>query len=234
MVMFDPAPERGPSSRAERVFLGVVAVAALGLFIAEIADNYSPVKLSALLVVLFWTPLLALHELGHAVVAHLLGWRVGQIVIGMGKPVWRFRAGSASVTVRMLPVEGFVRCVPTRLRRPQLESALIYFAGPGVELLLALAVLLFVGPDRLFSPSQQYATIAWQSLALAATTQAVLNLLPFATQSGDRVMHSDGLGIITSFLLPTAAYAEMIGQEFNEETQEWESDDPADWWKRDG
>lgn len=220
--MFDPSPERGPATRGERVFVGVIVVVFAGLFVAELLDDYSPVKMSALLVVLFWAPLLALHEVGHAAAAYVLGWRVGQVVIGMGRPMWRFRVGETSVEVRLLPVEGFVSCVPMRLRRPRLENALIYFAGPGIELLLALGVLVFVGPDRLLSASQDYEIIAWQSLALAATTQAVLNLLPFATQTGDRVIHSDGLGMIVSFLRPTAAYAEMVGQTFNEQTQEWE------------
>ena len=205
--MYDPGPQRGPSTTSEWVISGVFVAVILGLFTAEIFDDFKPYKLSALLVVLFWIPLLALHEVGHAVVAHLLGWRVGQIVIGAGKAIGRFRVGSARVEVRFFPFEGFVRCVPTKLRLPQLESAIIYFAGPGVELLLAACIMIAVGPDRLLSVSNEYWLIVLQSLALAAASQAVLNLIPFVVQEQDRVMHSDGLGIIVSFLRPTWYYA---------------------------
>lgn len=68
----------------------------LGLFVAEICHDYQPVKLSALLVVLFWVPLIALHEAGHAVVASLLNWYVGQVVIGMGRLLTSFRVGTPS------------------------------------------------------------------------------------------------------------------------------------------
>src|SRR5262249_32562603 len=147
---------------------------------------------------LFWIPLLALHECGHAFVASLLGWRVETIVIGMGRVLFQFRMGRTNVEVRLIPVEGFVRSAPTRLRLPRLENALIYFAGPGVELLLAFCILLAIGSDRLFTLTDDYQLIIWQSLALAATSQAVLNLIPFAVDSHGRTLLSDGLGIIHS------------------------------------
>jgi len=232
--MYHSDSNEGPSTRGEWWIAGGALVLLLGLFIAEICIDYTPVKLSALLVVVFWIPLLALHEGGHAVAARLLGWHVGQVVIGMGKAIGKFRVGTAIVELRVIPIEGFVRCVPTRLRRPQTESALIYFAGPGVELLLALLVLLLIGSDRLFTASEDYSTITWQSLAVAGTSQAVLNLLPFAIRTKTGTLLSDGLGICASFLRPEAYYAQMIGMTFDVQEQEWQAYDPADWWKRGG
>lgn len=220
--MYDPAPRRDPSTPSEWITAGIFLAIFLGLIVADIFQNYHPVKLSALLVVLFWIPLLALHEAGHAVVAYLFGWHVKQIVVGMGKILGRFRIGRARVEVRLFPVEGFVSCAPIRIRLPQLESALIYFAGPGVELLLALAILFVVGPERLFQVSEDYGLIVCQSLALAAAAQAVLNLIPFAVHTPEGVLASDGLGIILSFFRPPGYYEEMAGQRY----------DPADWWKR--
>jgi hypothetical protein len=225
-------PRRGPSTRSEWLISAVVAIVLLGLLAAEVADNYTPAKLSALLVVLFWVPLLVLHEGGHALAAYLLGWYVGQVVIGMGKTIARFRVGTANVEVRIIPVEGFVGCVPTRIRFPRLESALIYFAGPGVELLLALAILLLVGPERLLSRSEEYWLIICQSLAVAATSQAILNLMPFAVRTSGRPLYSDGLGIILSFIWPISQYEQMIGLKFDDQKEECEEHDPADWRKR--
>ena len=192
--MSSPDRKDSPLSPQERWFYGIFMAVVLGLFVAEICHDYQPVKLSALLVVLFWVPLIALHEAGHAVVASLLNWYVGQVVIGMGRLLTSFRVGSALVEIRLFPVEGFVRCVPRDLRQPQLRSALIYFAGPGVELLLALGILLLVGADRLLTRSDDYVLIVWQSLALASVAQGVVNLIPHALHPPDGEKASDGLG----------------------------------------
>jgi hypothetical protein len=231
-TVFDPDRERGPLTPSELGISVTFLVVALGLFAAEIFHNFQPIKLSALLVVLFWMPLIALHEAGHAVVAALLNWSVGQVVVGMGRTVRSFRLGRAIVELRLFPVQGFVRCVPRTIRLPQLESALIYFAGPGVELLLAAVILLLVGPTRLLTRTDDYLLIAWQSLALASVVQGVLNLIPTSIRSPSGEIPNDGLGIILSFLRPNSYYAQMAGATWNEREQEWDAWDSADWWKR--
>jgi hypothetical protein len=49
-----------------------------------------------------------------------------------------------------------------------------------IELLLAAGVLMMLGPGQLFSHSDDWRIIAWQSLAAAATVGGVLNLIPHA------------------------------------------------------
>jgi membrane-associated protease RseP (regulator of RpoE activity) len=209
--MYSPGPMRGPMNNQERWGYSIFLLVILGLFAGDVCTDYAPVKLSAFLFVLFWIPLLALHEAGHAVMAALLGWRVDKVVIGMGRPVTSFRVGSASVEVRAVPLEGFARSVPTDLRMPGLKHALIYLAGPGVELLLAGAILWSVSPQQLLSHSDKYGMIVWQSLALAATVGGVLNLIPHAVQtSSGSVIPNDGLGIILSLSRPASAYAGLM------------------------
>jgi hypothetical protein len=74
--------------------------------------------------------------------------------------------------------------------------------------------------------------ITWQSLALAAAAQAVLNLIPSAVWTPEGDIANDGLGIIRSFRKPDGYYAQMIGQTYNETDDDREQYDPADWWKR--
>jgi hypothetical protein len=204
--MFDPGPRREPSTPAQWWFTGIALVLVLGLFAADIIHDFHPVKLSAFLVVLFRVPLLLLHEAGHAVVAYVLGWKVIQIVIGMGKQIGSFRLGHAKIELRVFPVEGFVRCIPTNLHLPGLKNAIIYLAGPGADLLVAFGTLALIGPDRLFQPSEHYWDILWQSLALAAASQGIMNLIPFAMSTPEGDIVSDGLGIILSMLRPSSTY----------------------------
>jgi hypothetical protein len=229
--MFAPPPrQQGPLSRSQLVGVAIMAGLFLTLFIGEVISNYQPAKLSALFVIFFWVPLLVLHEGGHAAMAALLGSHVGQIVIGMGNVVHTFHVGSAVVEIRLLPLEGFVRQVPTNLHLPQLKSALIYFAGPAADLLVAGGVLGLIGPERLFTASEDYVIIAWQSLALAGAVQGVLNLIPHYIETPDGFIPNDGLGIIRSFTLPDSYYASMIGWRFNEREGEWETGDESERW----
>jgi hypothetical protein len=232
--MYDPQTGSGPLAPWQKWFCAGLLAIVLGWLLFETFHDFAPVKLAPLLLILFWMPLMALHEAGHAAVARLLGWYVGKIVLGMGPELGRFRLGDADVEVRLVPVEGFVQCVPTNLRWPRLKSALIYFAGPGADLLVALGILLAVGPGRLFSESADVGLLVVQCLALAAASQAALNLIPHAVFTPNGPLANDGLGIILSFVQPTAYYAQMIGQTYNERERDWESHDPADWWKRDG
>jgi hypothetical protein len=217
--MYDFGQQHRPLSPQERWAGGIFLAVLLALFTAEILHDYHPAKLSALLIVLFWIPLLALHEAGHAVAAALLNWHVDQVVVGMGRLVHAFRVGTAAVEIRLFPVEGFVRCAPRDLRRPQLKQACIYFAGPGVELLLALVILLVVGPDRLLTKTTDYLLIGWQSLAAAGAAQGVLNLIPQSLKTPRGEIPNDGLGILCSVLRPDRYYADMIRDTHPERTR---------------
>src|SRR5690242_4314556 len=85
--MFNPAHQKGPVTPGERNFVVLLATVILGLFVADIVRDYEPIKLTVLLFLLLWIPLLALHEAGHALMAALLGWYVGRVVIGVGRLV---------------------------------------------------------------------------------------------------------------------------------------------------
>ncbi|QDU63174.1 Peptidase family M50 [Planctomycetes bacterium Pan216] len=206
---FDANDEKPPATSSERWMLVVFSLILLGFFVADIAVNFQPIKLTALLFLLFWMPLVALHEAAHAVVAHALGWRVLKTVVGMGSVLGQWTIGGTSVELRMIPLVGFVRTVPTRIRQPNVENALIYFAGPGVELLLVAVIYAILGADLLRSSTDAW-VITLQSLALAATVGGVLNLIPMPVREGDRSIPNDGLGIILSLLTPREQFEEMM------------------------
>ncbi|MDH5673093.1 MAG: tetratricopeptide repeat protein [Myxococcales bacterium] len=191
---YDPAPRR-PLSRGERNLAALFALSLFGILCAELLSDFEPAKLSVFFILLFWVPLLVLHELGHALMARLLGWGVHEMVLGFGPELLRLSLLGTRVSLRMVPVEGYVVPYPSDLRSARLKSALIYAAGPGAELLFVLVLLLVVGSDVMFTRTGDLGLIALQSAAVAAMIGALQNLVPHAAAGGA----SDGLGILMSF-----------------------------------
>jgi len=100
--------------------------------------------------------LVAIHEWGHFIAAKSVGVRVYEFALGMGpKLVTYMRRGGTDYTVRALPIGGFVN--PKGMqpddpittdgingRRPA-ERALVYLAGPLMNIILGLFVLTMSG-----------------------------------------------------------------------------------------
>jgi len=189
--------DKEPTSKAEKIFLLVISIVFLFMMSMEIMTNYEPKKLGALLFVIFWIPLLFIHEFGHAIMAKALGWRVKRIVIGFGKVLVTTKLLNAPMEIRSIPLEGFVQIAPSTIQLARVKHALIYFSGPGIELLIFLIIMLSLGGfDQLFIVSNDYFRIALQSFAFAALAGAIINLIPIGIMTQDGSTPNDGLGII--------------------------------------
>jgi hypothetical protein len=195
-----------PLTRGERWAEAIIGIVIFGLFTAEVVVNFHPVKLSILFFVLWWIPLLAFHEAGHALTALGLGWRVGRVVLGIGRPVLRFQWGRVGVEVRMFPISGFTRLRPRDLRAPRLKNFLIYAAGPGAEILAVGLLLLVLGYDRLVTQTDSIPIIAAQSFAIAAATGVVTNLIPMTSNLDSGETANDGMGMLVSLTTPRAQF----------------------------
>lgn len=204
--MYDPSPQRGPQTPGEKLFVRLLVMGLVCFLLVELAQDFTPVKLSVLFFFLFWCPLLVLHEAGHALMAAGLGWSVEQIVIGMGEPLKQFKLGAVDVEWRMLPIEGFVRCRPKNLELSRLKNALVYFAGPGIQIAFAGLILLALGPEQLLQRSNEIRLIAVQALAAASLVSGVINLIPFSAETPDRKIVNDGLGILLALFTPKEQY----------------------------
>jgi membrane-associated protease RseP (regulator of RpoE activity) len=231
--MVDTKKEPEPMTAGEINFLAFFLAVVLGLFVAEIIHDYKPVKLTALFIVLWWMPLLVVHEAGHALMAAALGWHVGRVVIGFGRLVHKFRVGGTAVEVRMIPLEGFIVPIPRDLRVPRLKSALIYFAGCGAQLVILAVVVAVVGLETMVSASDQVPVLAAQSLGVVVLLRCVFNLLPLWVSDNnspdpDKRIASDGLTIIRSFTRPEDDFAALVGLTYNDEAGEWVRAGPAD------
>ncbi len=204
--MYDPSPQRGPQTPGEKLFVRLLVMAIACFLLVELAQDFTPAKFSVLFFFLFWCPLLVLHEAGHALMALVLGWSVEQIVIGMGEPLKQFKLGTVDVEWRMVPIEGFVRCRPKDLDWPRLKNALVYFAGPGIQIAFSGLILLLLGPERLLQRSNEIGLIAVQALAAASVVSGVINLIPFSAETPERKIVNDGLGILLALFTPRERY----------------------------
>jgi len=205
----------GPSSRSERWILAGFLLVILGLFAVELLRDPAPVKLSVLFVLLWWIPLLFIHEGAHALMARILGWGVRRVVIGFGPVLKRWRREGLDVEIRRIPVSGFVQSYPRDTRFPRTKDALIYAAGPGSELLVALAVAGALGWDALLTVNDSIPRLAAQSLAAAAAIQAVINLIPGMVSDprdavGRRFSPTDGMGLLTAWFQDPRDYQRQV------------------------
>ncbi len=137
--------DKGKAPLSEILILyGIVGL--MLLFISlEIFTNYEPRKMAALMFLLWWMPLVLLHEFGHAVMAKWFGWGIERTVVGFGRIVYEGKLFGAPLEVRMVPIEGFVQIQSLGQEGARIKNALIYFAGPGIELLLFLAIGVMLG-----------------------------------------------------------------------------------------
>ncbi|MCA9608889.1 MAG: site-2 protease family protein [Myxococcales bacterium] len=204
--MHDPAPDRPPEGNERWMLLGAFLVA-LGALIAIVVEDYEPVKLAPVFMLLSWFPLIAWHELGHAVVARLVGWRVDAIVVGFGGVAFAFEVGSIRCAIKMYPLGGYVTPRPRSTDGIRWKSALVYAAGPLAELLLVGVVALVLGPDTLLTRTDAIGVIALQAVAIAASLGVVFNLVPRRVQTERGESYTDGMGILVSLLRPPESYA---------------------------
>ncbi len=189
--------DKEPSSKTEKIFLIVISIAFLFMMTMEISTNFEPKKLGALLFVVFWIPLLFIHEFGHALMAKILGWQVKRIVLGVGKIMMVTRLFNAPVEIRSIPLEGFVQIAPKTVKLARFKHALIFFAGPGIELLVVFMITYWLGGfEQLFIVTNDYTRIALQGFAFAALAGAILNLIPLGIVTKDGSTPNDGMGIL--------------------------------------
>lgn len=204
--------DKQPVSLSEILTLYGVAGIFMVLIGLEIFSQYEPRKLAALMFVLWWMLLVFLHEFGHAVVAKWLGWRVNRTVIGFGRVMFHGTLFGAPMEVRMVPVEGFVQIAPNDVHGARYKSALIYFAGPGIELLLFLVIMLTMGVSHFFVIEDDYGKLALQSLAFAAAAGAIINLIPMGVVTRDGETPNDGMGILLSLFSKKQDYQKWVDE----------------------
>jgi tetratricopeptide (TPR) repeat protein len=129
---------------ASRVLLAIPVMFVCGY----VADRLEPggvlgqILLNFSLIAVFLVLAVVPHELGHTIAARALGWRVYQIVIGVGKQIWKRRWHDIVLDVRSIPVTGVTFMVPKDTRWFRLKFFLAILAGPAVNAAMAWAAII--------------------------------------------------------------------------------------------
>jgi len=201
----DPDKPLGPFERNTLMFL---ALAFTCLIVAGIIQDFELKKLAIPVFFISWAVLLFLHELGHALMAQALGWRVDLISIGFGRVMKKTEFLGMPLEFRAIPISGFVLPVPGDLNKPRLKDFLIYAAGPGIELVAVFIVIAMVGWDPLTSRTNDFGLLSAQTFCAAAMVGVVTNLipLPVSDDKTGKEQWTDGLGMILCWQVPMSYY----------------------------
>ncbi len=210
--------EQRPLSKGERWTYVVFFILLVGTLAGETFINYKPVKLSILFFVLTWFPLLAIHELGHALAARMCGWHVRKISLGMGRLFRTYQLGSTRLDVRVIPIEGYVVPVPHSMKNVRIKSAFIYFAGTGFELFILGVFALVIGPGTLLSKTDSIPIILVQTFGVAVGLSVIGNWIPRSSRQPvgggyDEWTANDGLGMIRSFTKPLKYFEAQVSED---------------------
>src|SRR5260221_2188920 len=145
--------------------------------------------------------MILVHEWGHFIVARFFGVRVDVFSIGFGPRLFGFKWGATDYRISALPLGGYVRMAgqdlsevdsndvaPTvapdeLMSKPRWQRALISFAGPAVNLIFPILLLvgLFVAVGL---PYSAFLDLPVQVVAMPASAAGSANSL----QPGDRLL----------------------------------------------
>lgn len=150
------------------------------------------------------------HELAHALGAHLAGWNVFYIIIGIGRTLYQKRLFGIDFILKPLPTLGLTIVAPERGKYSRLGHAAFVAAGPVVNLAIVIFCIIWtirqagtsgifnfpgLGTSPIFDPLVE--KIAPVSVVLISNLLIlVANLWPRYVKTEFGKMRSDGLALL--------------------------------------
>lgn len=140
-----------------------------------------------------------IHELGHFVAAKSFGIRVDVFSLGFGKRLFGFRRGVTDYRISVLPLGGYVRMAGENpgdeltgspdefLSKPRWQRFVVAIAGPAMNILLAVGLLVIVYMVQF--PRNSYLDQSAVVAAIDANSPAAAA----GIQAGDRILRIDGV-----------------------------------------
>ncbi len=181
------------------------------------------------------------HEASHGFVAWRLGdstaYRLGRVTFNPIKHIYLFGTIILPLMLFLSPVPfvlGYAKPVPVnfrKLRRPRRDMMLVAFAGPGANLVLAIASALLIHVAlRVPGETGSWLVANFANSLLINVVLAVFNMLPIPPLDGGRIavgllprplawrlarLERFGLFIVIALLFLVPWIARKLGQDFN-------------------
>ena len=143
--------------------------------------------------------LLLVHELGHFIVARLVGIRVEEFGFGLPPRIWGFRRGEVIYSINAIPLGAFVRMTGENGEnandersfgaKGKLARSAVLVAGPAMNFLAA--AFLFGAAFMLGTPTAALQDTYIYRVSPGSPAEAA------GLQSGDKVVSVDGQGLTT-------------------------------------
>ncbi|MGN1317387.1 MAG: M50 family metallopeptidase [Lachnospirales bacterium] len=154
--------------------------------------------MSIIITLIIFTVIVVIHEFGHFIVAKKCNVRVDEFAVGMGPKLYGKKVGETEYTIRILPLGGFCRMADEIKGNNEkigfndasvLQRIAICFAGPFMNFVLAIAIMIFL------------------SISLGFATNNISDIIENSSaynaglESGDKVISFDGHRIHTNMEL---------------------------------
>ncbi len=220
-------PDCSAKRQTQSFIWDIVLLIGSGILIFALNPSFRGMALilEAYLVVLCMTPLVVIHELTHAGMAKLVGFRVFGIVIGVGKTVWSGKILGMDWVINALPVAG----ITTIGARPgpyiRWKMFFVYLAGPASHVLMAFGFFIL----WLFIPSWMLVHRLFGPLALANILLAAVSLFPQKVFTVAGLQGTDGWQLLhVPFLNKNDITQRHIGYFVSEAMQSYAANDFED------
>jgi tetratricopeptide (TPR) repeat protein len=168
------------SSRMVWLWAVLVALSALPVLAGTVSVGTQLAALAPAVAVL--VVLVVTHELGHALVGKLLGYRIFEVSIGLGPRLLNVPLSRTRVVVNLLPIGGHTLLAPRSARLLPARDVFVSLAGAFVNLFMVLGAL-----------TADLSNSFTFGIVLVGSAIVVENLLPRHVRNPLGVMQSDGM-----------------------------------------
>lgn len=152
------------------------------------------------------------HELGHALTAYALGFRVFSITTGVGPRILQRTVRGVQFSLHAYPFGGFTVTLPHDRRLFRVKSLLVVAAGPAVNGLFVAGALVLGGTIDFGAMIDGPCVAA--ALLMANALLLVMNLLPMKAASAAGVTRNDGLVLLLVPFVKAAQVTEALAARY--------------------